>query len=271
MTISASRARSLKVCLTRSGPSGRSNGLPRWVPSSVPPRGSIPRSERTSRGMVRCSMHAVPGVEEARRSRRRRRVSPLRTMARMTALSPGQSPPPVSTPTRTPRHGRGCGRRDGWPGASGRHRPATNCAVAWDSSRPVPWKRLFTFVGIYSLIVFGLFAVLQARADARVAARPGVRRARGPDGDGGADQVRLAAHHAQVPGPDGRAACAAAGRAGREEEQPRAVRQGGAGRQGGLGQLGGDDGAPRPKPPPTKRTTPGPTNNPRRTRANRKR
>ena len=25
----------------------------------------------------------------------------------------------------------------------------------------MPWKRLFTFVGIYSLVVFGLFAVLQ--------------------------------------------------------------------------------------------------------------
>ena len=28
---------------------------------------------------------------------------PLRTMARMTALSPGQSPPPVSTPMRMRR------------------------------------------------------------------------------------------------------------------------------------------------------------------------
>ena len=96
--------------------------------------------------------------------------------------------------------------------------------------RPVPWKRLFTVRGHLRLIVFGLVRRPQARPDAAVAARPGRRRARGPDRDGGADQVRLAAHHAQVPGPDGRAACAAAGRARREAERRRAVRQGGLGR-----------------------------------------
>ena len=33
--------------------------------------------------------------------------------------------------------------------------------MAWQRDRPVPWKKLFTFVGIYSLIVFGLFAILK--------------------------------------------------------------------------------------------------------------
>ncbi len=44
---------------------------------------------------------------------------------------------------------------------SKRHGLLQSRAVAWDRDRPVPWKRLFTFVGIYSLVVFGLFAVLQ--------------------------------------------------------------------------------------------------------------
>ena len=33
--------------------------------------------------------------------------------------------------------------------------------MAWDAARPVPWKRLFTFVAIYSLVVLGIFALLK--------------------------------------------------------------------------------------------------------------
>ena len=57
--------------------------------------------------------------------------SPWRTMARMTAFRPGQSPPPVSTPTRTDRS---VGRSS--PGG------AIHRGVGWDASRPVPWRRL---------------------------------------------------------------------------------------------------------------------------------
>ena len=48
-----------------------------------------------------------PTRRGSRRSRRRRSRSPWRTIARMTAFRPGQSPPPVSTPTRTGRSVRG--------------------------------------------------------------------------------------------------------------------------------------------------------------------
>ncbi len=53
----------------------------------VQPDGVVLREVRASR----------PG---SRRSRIPYSCTPLRTMPRMTALSPGQSPPPVSTPTR---------------------------------------------------------------------------------------------------------------------------------------------------------------------------
>jgi hypothetical protein len=52
ITIRASSPISSKVAFTRARPSGRSNGLPRLVPSSVPPRGSMPRNDRMSSGIV---------------------------------------------------------------------------------------------------------------------------------------------------------------------------------------------------------------------------
>src|SRR5262249_1852268 len=63
-------------------------------------------------------------------------------------VAPGAVAAAGEDPHAHPRHGRACDRSRA-AGACRRHRPATNCAVAWDSSRPVPWKRLFTFVGIY--------------------------------------------------------------------------------------------------------------------------
>src|SRR6188472_1546419 len=70
----------------------------------VPPLGRMPRQRSTSSGRVRFS------VRPFQPSRNPTKVSacstsPLRTTALITALSPGQSPPPVSTPTRitTPR------------------------------------------------------------------------------------------------------------------------------------------------------------------------
>ena len=130
----------------------------------------------------------------------------------------------------------------------------------------MPWKRLFTFVGIYSLIVFGLFAVL--KPDQMLRSLPGLvfgalvalmvmalltkfgwqptmLKSRAQMAEQRAQQQ--AEHDAKksTRAPSGKAASASSG--------------------------GGDEGAPRPKPAPTKRTTPGPTNNPRRTRSNRKR
>ena len=66
--------------------------------------------------------------------------SPLRTMARITAFRPGQSPPPVRMPTRTGSSVEGRAGRWGAPRA--RARRAINRRVGWDASRPVPWRRL---------------------------------------------------------------------------------------------------------------------------------
>lgn len=130
----------------------------------------------------------------------------------------------------------------------------------------MPWKRLFTFVGIYSLIVFGLFAVL--KPDQMLRSLPGLvfgalvalmvmalltkfgwqptmLKSRAQVAEQRAQQQAERDAKKSTRAPSGKAASASAG--------------------------GGDDGAPRVKPAPTKRTTPGPTNNPRRTRSTRKR
>ena len=65
MTISASSPMSRKVSTTRCGPSGWSYGLPRRVPSSVPPFGNMPRSERHVEVHRAAVQHTVPRVEEA--------------------------------------------------------------------------------------------------------------------------------------------------------------------------------------------------------------
>src|SRR3954471_8560671 len=80
----------------------------------VPPRGRMPRQAWTSSGMV------VPSITPRQPSRKPTSSSPncsspLRTTARMTAFSPGQSPPPVSKPTRT-------FHAPCWPGSSKRYR-----------------------------------------------------------------------------------------------------------------------------------------------------
>ena len=66
----------------------------------VPPRGRMPRTF----GVPSSSGHALegtlPAVTEADELEAELLRATGRTTARMTALSPGQSPPPVSTPTR---------------------------------------------------------------------------------------------------------------------------------------------------------------------------
>jgi len=130
----------------------------------------------------------------------------------------------------------------------------------------VPWKRLFTFVGIYSLIVFGLFAVL--KPDQMLRSLPGLvfgalvalmvmavltkfgwqptmLKSRAQMAEQRAQQQADRDARKSTRAPSGKAASASSG--------------------------GDAEGAPRAKPAPTKRTTPGPTNNPRRTRSTRKR
>src|SRR5215467_13703170 len=102
---SASTPRPERFALIRSSPdlppdaAFSDSGLVREEPSIVPPRGRMPRTAGMSSGTVspssgprqpsRKPMNSYPNS-----------VTPRRTTARMTAFRPGQSPPPVSTPTR---------------------------------------------------------------------------------------------------------------------------------------------------------------------------
>src|SRR4051812_42472226 len=97
MAIRPSTPRRSKVARITSGPSSRLNGLVREERRIVPPRGRMPRVESS------VSSIASPSSGPRHPSRKPRISWPwcrvaLRTMARMTAFRPGQSPPPVSTP-----------------------------------------------------------------------------------------------------------------------------------------------------------------------------
>ena len=130
----------------------------------------------------------------------------------------------------------------------------------------MPWKRLFTFVGIYSLIVFGLFAIL--KPDQMLRSLPGL-----------VFGALVALLVMAVLTKFGWQPTMLKSRAQMAEQRERQQAEREARKRGrtpsataASSSSGGDDeGAPRPKPAPTKRTTPGPTNNPRRTRATRKR
>ncbi len=147
--------------------------------------------------------------------------------------------------------------------------------MAWDRNRPVPWKRLFTFVGIYSLIVFGLFAILQP--DKMLQSFPGLA-------FGATVAVAVMAilskfgwQPTMLKSKDQ----IAADRAAREESRAaakaqKATKGSSKGSKAGAGDTAGGDelptvSAPRAKPAPTRRTSTGPTNYPRRTRDTRKR
>ena len=99
------------VSRTRSGPSSSLNGFVRDVPRIVPPRGRIPRVDSIVELVDSASSTPLPPVAEAD-DRLPVTSMPLRTIARITALSPGQSPPPVSTPMRTVASSRHRFRRD---------------------------------------------------------------------------------------------------------------------------------------------------------------
>ena len=87
------------VAFTCSAPPSTLNGLVRDEPMMVPPWGSVARNASTSSGMEPPSITPRHPSKKPTISSPWAR-SPLRTTARITALSPGQSPPPVSMPTR---------------------------------------------------------------------------------------------------------------------------------------------------------------------------
>jgi hypothetical protein len=127
----------------------------------------------------------------------------------------------------------------------------------------VPWKKLFTFVGIYSLIVFGLFAIL--KPSQMLQSLPGLL-----FGAGVALVVMaVLSKFGWQPTMLKNKTQIAEARA--ERDAARAARRGG-GETATTTGTGGTAAAPsRARPAPTKRTTPGATNNPRRTRDTRKR
>lgn len=140
--------------------------------------------------------------------------------------------------------------------------------MAFDATRPVPWKRLLTFVGIYSMIVLGLFAIIRPSQVTRSV--PGIVL-------GGTVALLLMAiltkfgWNPTMLRSKQEIAEARAQRAAAKAKPPTSSSGKSSSRSGGTAT--GEDGAerPRPKPAPTKRTSTGATNNPRRTRANRKR
>ena len=92
--------------LARTGWSARSRGSCRRGAGCRAPR--APRAGGCRPPAARASRRG------SRRTRGRRRSTPLRTIARITAFSPGQSPPPVSTPIRIGSAlGSSARRRDG--------------------------------------------------------------------------------------------------------------------------------------------------------------
>jgi hypothetical protein len=132
--------------------------------------------------------------------------------------------------------------------------------MAWDAARPVPWKRLFTFVAIYSLVVLGIFALL--RPSQTLQSIPGVV-------FGALAAVSIMAVLTKFgwnPTMFKSKAEIAEARA-----QRAAARQPATTAKSSSKSSSTPTDGPRPKPPPTKRTSSGATNNPRRTRDTRKR
>ena len=105
IAISASTPRPARLSLIRSMPlrppplPAFFSGLVRDDPRIVPPRGRMPRTAWMSRGIVSPSSGPRHPSRNPTNSRPYS-CTPLRTTARITAFSPGQSPPPVRTPTR---------------------------------------------------------------------------------------------------------------------------------------------------------------------------
>jgi hypothetical protein len=132
--------------------------------------------------------------------------------------------------------------------------------MAWDAARPVPWKRLFTFVAIYSLVVLGIFGLL--KPSQTLQSIPGVL-------FGAVAAVTIMAVLTKFgwnPTMLKSRAEVAEARAQRAASRARPASSSGSGSAPAATAEG-----TRPRPAPTKRTSSGPTNNPRRTRDTRKR
>ena len=132
----------------------------------------------------------------------------------------------------------------------------------------MPWKRLFTFVGIYSLVVFGLFAIL--KPDQMLRSLPGLVFGAAVALFVMALLTKLGWQPTMLKSRQQIAEQRAAQQAAREARKSGGSTSSSDKGKGSSG-AAADGTAPRPKPAPTKRTTPGATNNPRRTRATRKR
>ena len=96
---SASTPLAARLSLILSTPPSILNGFVRDDFRIVPPRGRMPRTWSTPSGVVRFSSGPFQPSRNPTNSKPYS-ATPLRTTARITAFSPGQSPPPVSTPTR---------------------------------------------------------------------------------------------------------------------------------------------------------------------------
>ncbi len=147
--------------------------------------------------------------------------------------------------------------------------------MAWDRNRPVPWKRLFTFVGIYSLVVFGLFAILQP--DRMLQSFPGLAFGAGVAVAVMAILSKFGWQPTMLKSKDQIAADRAAREGARATAKAeRSAKGSSKSGKTGKGTTGTDAevptvSPPRAKPAPTRRTSTGATNHPRRTRDTRKR
>jgi hypothetical protein len=141
--------------------------------------------------------------------------------------------------------------------------------VAWDRDRPVPWKRLLTFVGIYSLIVFGLFAILQP--DRMLQSLPGLVFGAGVALLIMAVLSKFGWQPTMLKSKEQIAADRAAREQARAEGKADRSSKGASSRKGGTDEGSADATPPKAKPAPTRRTSTGHTNYPRRTRETRKR
>ncbi len=153
MTMSASRPRSAIVPATSAAPPSVSNGLPRLVPSTVPPRGSVPRIDSMVSGIVLRVADAVPRVEE-----------PDELVAvRPLALAHDRPDHGVQARAVT-----AAGEHPDTHRAERRGSSSTVLsirAVGWDSSRPVPWQRLIKEWVIYAGIMAAILLVVFRTAD----------------------------------------------------------------------------------------------------------
>jgi hypothetical protein len=127
--------------------------------------------------------------------------------------------------------------------------------MAWDSNRPVPWKKLGFYLALYAGIVIAFFAL--TKPDNLVSAVPGLTVGVILAGTFMVVLIKLGWNMPML-------------RSREEVAAQRAART--AERSGGSsGSQGVDPDGPRPKPAPTSRTSTGPTQRPRRTTKTRKR